>query len=53
VELHLSFRSLRKHLEAKGKPIPLQFWTVPESCRSFSLPDFSTIGTWSWSFCQP
>jgi hypothetical protein len=29
----------------KGKAIPLQTWTGPESSRRLRLPDFKTIGT--------
>jgi len=29
----------------KGKAIPLQFWTGPDSSRRLRLPDFKTIGT--------
>jgi hypothetical protein len=32
-------------LKAKGKAIPLQAWTSPESSRKLRLPDFKTIGT--------
>jgi len=32
----------------KGKAIPLQAWTGPESCRSLRLSDFKTIGIWRW-----
>jgi hypothetical protein len=32
----------------KGKAIPLQDWTGPESSRRLRLPDFKTIGTWRW-----
>jgi len=32
----------------KGKAIPLQAWTGPEGPRRMRLPDFKTIGTWSW-----
>jgi hypothetical protein len=28
----------------KGKAIPLQAWTSPESSRRFRLPDFKAIG---------
>jgi len=37
--------SATRLLKKKGKAIPLQGWTGPESSRSFSLPDFKTIGT--------
>jgi len=30
---------------SKGKAIPLQAWTGPESSRRLRLPDFKTIGT--------
>jgi len=39
--------------KAKGKAIPLQTWTDPESSRRLRLPDFKTIGTWKWWGCQP
>ena len=29
----------------KGKAIPLQAWTGPESSRMLMLPDFKTVGT--------
>jgi len=29
----------------KGKAIPLQAWTGPDSSRRMRLPDFKTIGT--------
>jgi hypothetical protein len=32
----------------KGKPIPLQAWTVPEGSRRLRLPHFKTVGTWRW-----
>ena len=32
-------------LKGKGKAIPLQVWTDPESSRRLRLPDFKTIGT--------
>jgi len=32
----------------KGKAIPLQAWTGPESSRRLRLPDFKTFGTWRW-----
>jgi hypothetical protein len=37
----------------KGKAIPLQALTGPEGSRSLRLPDFKTIGTWSWQGYQP
>jgi hypothetical protein len=36
----------------KGKAIPLQALTGPEGSRRLRLPDFETIGTWSWRGCQ-
>jgi len=33
------------HFTVKGKAIPLQAWTGPDSFRSLRLPDFKTIGT--------
>jgi hypothetical protein len=32
-------------LQSKGKAIPLQAWTGPESSNMLRLPDFKTIGT--------
>jgi len=32
-------------VKGKGKTIPLQAWTGPESSRRLRLPDFKTIGT--------
>jgi hypothetical protein len=29
----------------KGKAIPLEAWTGPESSRRLKFPDFKTIGT--------
>jgi hypothetical protein len=40
-------------LKGKGKPIPLQALTYPESSRKLGLPDLNTIGTWRWQDCQP
>jgi len=34
--------------KGKGKAIPLQTWTGPESSRSLRLLDFKTIGTGRW-----
>jgi hypothetical protein len=31
--------------KGKGKAIPVQAWTGPESSRRLKLPDFMTIGT--------
>jgi len=31
--------------KGKGKAIPVQAWTGPESYRRLSLPDFKAIGT--------
>jgi hypothetical protein len=31
--------------EKKGRAIPLQAWTVPESSKRLRFPDFETIGT--------
>jgi hypothetical protein len=39
--------------KGKGKAIPLQAWTGPESSRRLRLPDFKPIGTWRWQGCQP
>jgi hypothetical protein len=36
------------HELSKGKAIPLQAWTGPDSSRSLRLLDFMTIGTWRW-----
>jgi len=32
-------------MDLKGKAVPLQGWTDPESSRRFTLPDFKTVGT--------
>jgi len=32
-------------ISGKGKAIPLQAWTGPESSRSLRLPDFKTVNT--------
>jgi len=32
----------------RGKAIPLQASTGPESSRRLRLPDFKTIDTWRW-----
>jgi hypothetical protein len=42
-----------KHVEVKGKAIPLQAWRDPEGSRRLRLPDFKTSGTWRWQGCQP
>jgi len=34
-----------KQGKGKGKAIPLQAWTGPESSRRLRVPDFKTIGT--------
>jgi len=39
--------------KGKGKAIPLQSWTGPESSRSLRLPDFKIIGTWSGNVVSP
>jgi hypothetical protein len=31
--------------KVKGKAIPFEVWTDPESSRRLRLPDFKTIGT--------
>jgi len=36
---------LLRMVKGKGKAIPLQAWTGPESSRRLRLPDFNTIGT--------
>ena len=36
---------MTKGKKVKGKVIPLQAWTGPESSRRLRLPDFKTIGT--------
>jgi hypothetical protein len=41
------------NVKVKGTAIPLQSWTGPEGPRRLRLPDFKTIGTRSWSGCQP
>jgi hypothetical protein len=38
--------------KGKGKTIPLQALTDPEAIKRLRLPDFKTIGTWSWQGCQ-
>jgi len=38
-------RCFREMVKKKGKAIPLQAWTDPESSRRLRLPDFKTIGT--------
>jgi hypothetical protein len=35
-------------LASKGKALPLQAWTGPESSRSLKHPDFKTISTRRW-----
>jgi hypothetical protein len=35
-----------------GTIIPVQTWTGPEGCRKLRLPDFKTISTGRWYFCQ-
>jgi hypothetical protein len=46
--------SIPQHFsKAKGKSIPLQAWTGPESYRRKRLQNFKTIGTWRWQGCQP
>jgi len=37
----------------KAKSIPELPWAGPECSRSFSHPDFKTVGTWSWEASQP
>jgi hypothetical protein len=34
-----------QHDKGKGKAIPLQAWTGPESSRRLRLPDFKTVST--------
>jgi len=46
-------RNMRSTIIDKGKAIPLQAWTGPEGCRSSSLADFKTTGTWGCYCCQP
>jgi hypothetical protein len=45
----VSYTTLNKNMEMnlkpKGKAIPLQVWTGPESSKRLRLPDFKTIGT--------
>jgi len=45
----------RCNVKGKGKctAIPLQFWTGSEISRRLRLPDFKTVGIWSWKGCQP
>ena len=44
-------QSVRRSLD--GKAISLEAWTSPEGSKRLRLPDFKTIGTWSWEGCQP
>ena len=32
-------------VKGRGKAVPVQIWTVPESSGRLRLPDFKTIGT--------
>jgi hypothetical protein len=41
------------YLRTSGKAIPLQALTGPEGSRRLRLPDFKTVGTWTWQGCQP
>jgi hypothetical protein len=45
--------SWRFESKCKGKAIPLQALTGPESSRRLRLPNFKTMGTWRWQECQP
>jgi hypothetical protein len=51
--LHIFISKSCGNVKGKGTAIPLQAWTGPEGSRRMGLPDFKTIGTWSWSGCQP
>ena len=42
------FTFLSEFQRKEGKAIPLQAWTGPEDSRRLRLPDFKSIGTWSW-----
>jgi hypothetical protein len=41
----LTKKTMKIHLQVKGKAIPLQTWTGPEGSRKLRFPDFKTIGT--------
>jgi hypothetical protein len=46
----ITYAELLHHVEVelgkgKGKPIPVQAWTVPAGSRRLRIPDFKTIGT--------
>jgi len=41
----VSTQPLTEVSKGKGKAIPLQAWTGPESFKRLRLPDFKTIGT--------
>jgi hypothetical protein len=56
----ISFSKLRQFqavilfpVKGKGKALPLQARTGPESSRRLRHSDFKTIGTWRWEGCQP
>jgi hypothetical protein len=40
-----SFYSYDKLTTYKGKEIPVEAWTVPESSKRVRLPDYKTMGT--------
>jgi len=42
MHIPLILNTLKK---GKGKAIPLQAWTGPDSSRRLRLPDFKTVGT--------
>jgi hypothetical protein len=44
---------LHNMMKIKGKAIPLQAFTCPQSSRSLRLPDLKKIGTWKGQVCQP
>jgi len=44
--LEFSDSTIDLRVYVKGKAIPLQAWTGPESSKRARLPDFKTISTW-------
>jgi hypothetical protein len=44
-EIHDNIQILPGGMKGKGKTIPLQALTGPESSRRLMFPDFKTIGT--------
>jgi len=45
ISILYGFNNLLYKVKGKGKAIPLQAWTGPESSRRLRLPDFKTFGT--------